>query len=86
MELISVVVGGNDVKEEDVLCLGIETGHPELHLRKHLPEIIAPSERGALFVREHAVIARFVDTYKYDNLYLESIILQDNLIFTETVN
>lgn len=37
VELVSVVVRGDDVQQEDVLGLGVQTGNSELHLRKHLP-------------------------------------------------
>ena len=38
MELVSVVVGGDDVEQQDVLGLGVQPRQPELHLREHLPE------------------------------------------------
>ena len=38
MELVSVVVGRDDVEQQDVLGLGVQPGQPELHLREHLPE------------------------------------------------
>ena len=37
MELVSVVVGRDDVEQQDVLGLGVQPGQPELHLREHLP-------------------------------------------------
>ena len=38
MEFISVVVGGNDVEEEDVLSFVVQPAQSELHLGEHLPE------------------------------------------------
>ena len=38
MELITVLVGGHDVQEEDVLGLGVQAGQLKLHLREHLPK------------------------------------------------
>ncbi len=38
VELVAEVVRGHNVQEEDVLGLGVQAGHLELHLRKHLPE------------------------------------------------
>lgn len=40
MEFIAIVVSGHNVQEEDVFGFGVQTGHPELHLGEHLPEII----------------------------------------------
>lgn len=37
MEFVAVVVGGDDVKEEDVLSFLVQPAQSELHLRKHLP-------------------------------------------------
>ena len=37
MEFVSVVVGGNDVQEEDVLSFVVQPAQPELHLGEHLP-------------------------------------------------
>ncbi len=37
MELVAEVVRGHNVQEEDVLGLGVQAGHLELHLREHLP-------------------------------------------------
>ena len=37
MKLVSEVVGGHDVQQQDVLGLRVESTNPELHLRKHLP-------------------------------------------------
>ena len=37
VELVSVVVGGHDVQEEDVLGLLVQPRELELHLGKHLP-------------------------------------------------
>lgn len=37
MELVSVVISGDNVQQKDVLGLGVQTGNSELHLRKHLP-------------------------------------------------
>ena len=37
MELVAEVVSGHNVQEEDVLGLGVQAGHLELHLREHLP-------------------------------------------------
>lgn len=36
VELISVVVCGYDVQQEDVLCLRVQTGDAEFHLGEHL--------------------------------------------------
>ena len=36
VEFVSVVVGGDDIQQQDVLGFGVETGHTELHLREHL--------------------------------------------------
>lgn len=38
MEFISVVVCCDDVQEEDVLCLRVQTRDAELHLWEHLSE------------------------------------------------
>jgi hypothetical protein len=38
VELVAEVVSGHNVQEEDVLGLGVQAGHLELHLREHLPE------------------------------------------------
>ena len=46
MEFISVVVGGNDVEEEDVLSFVVQSAQSELHLREHLPERKRGSSRG----------------------------------------
>lgn len=37
VEFVSVVIGGDDVQQKDILRLGVQTGNSELHLRKHLP-------------------------------------------------
>jgi hypothetical protein len=37
VEFVSVVVGGHNVQQENVLGFGIESRDAELHLRKHLP-------------------------------------------------
>ena len=37
VELVSEVVRGHHVQQEDVLGLGVQAGHFELHLWKHLP-------------------------------------------------
>lgn len=37
MEFVTAVVGGDDVQQQDVLGLGIQPRHAELHLREHLP-------------------------------------------------
>lgn len=36
VEFISVVVSCDDVQEEDVFCLRVQTGDAELHLWEHL--------------------------------------------------
>lgn len=36
VELISVVVSGYDVQQQDVFCLRVQTGYAELHLWEHL--------------------------------------------------
>lgn len=36
VKLISVVVSGYDVQQQDVLCLRVQTGYAELHLWEHL--------------------------------------------------
>jgi hypothetical protein len=38
VELVAEVVRGHNVQKEDVLGLGVQAGHLELHLREHLPE------------------------------------------------
>lgn len=37
VELVSVVIRGHDVQQQDVLGLRVQSGNPELHLREHLP-------------------------------------------------
>lgn len=37
-ELVSVVVGGDDVHEENVLCFGIQASHLHFVTGKHPPE------------------------------------------------
>ena len=37
MEFVSVVVGGNDVQEQDVLSFVVQAAQSELHLGEHLP-------------------------------------------------
>jgi|LakMenE01Jun11ns_1017448.scaffolds.fasta_scaffold8999107_1 hypothetical protein len=37
VELVAEVVRGHNVQEEDVLGLGVQAGHLELHLWEHLP-------------------------------------------------
>ena len=46
MEFVSVVVGGNDVEEEDVLGFVVQAAQSELHLGEHLPERKTGSSRG----------------------------------------
>ncbi len=38
VELVSEVVGRDDVEQKNVFGLGVESRHAELQLRKHLPE------------------------------------------------
>lgn len=38
MEFVSVVVGGDDVEQEDVLGLGVQPRDAKLHLWEHLPK------------------------------------------------
>ena len=45
MEFVSVVVGGNDVEEEDVLSFVVQAAQSELHLGEHLPERKTGSSR-----------------------------------------
>lgn len=54
VKLVSVVVGGDDVQQQYVFGFGIEPGHAELHLRKHLPgrreknrQLLPPEDRSA---------------------------------------
>ena len=37
VELVSVVIRGDDVQQEDILGLRVQSGNSELHLREHLP-------------------------------------------------
>ena len=37
MELVTVLVGGHDVQQQDVLGLCVQTRQLKLHLREHLP-------------------------------------------------
>lgn len=37
VELVSVVIRGHDVQQQDVLGLRVQSGNSELHLREHLP-------------------------------------------------
>lgn len=45
MEFVSVVVCSDDVQQKDVFRLEVQARYPELHLRKHLPEI----RKGSLY-------------------------------------
>ena len=38
MELVAEVIGGDHVEKKNVLGLGVEARHAELHLREHLPK------------------------------------------------
>jgi hypothetical protein len=37
VKFVSKIVCGHDVQQQNVFGLGIESGHPKFHLRKHLP-------------------------------------------------
>ena len=39
VEFVSVVVGGHNVQQQNVLGFWVETGDSELHLREHLPVV-----------------------------------------------
>ena len=36
VELVAAIICGDDVQQKNVLGLGVQTGHSELHLREHL--------------------------------------------------
>lgn len=38
VELVAVIIRGDNVQEEDVLGFGIQPGDAELHLGEHLPD------------------------------------------------
>ena len=68
MELVSVVVGRDDVEQQDVLGLGVQPGQPELHLREHLPET-----RGGYSLQGGGVHRGLGGTSKHKNIFRECI-------------
>ena len=71
MEFVSVVVGSNDVEEEDVLSFVVQTAQSELHLREHLPGRNTGSSKGDWLGIDTRTATVGVRTHKTVNIYLD---------------